>query len=143
MFYFLFLEYIIKTGRREIIDYLKSLGGSPFLNRESWDSSKFNLSRIFDVEPALSIHILLRYQFYVDYGKKYFTPTSFEFNGGYDNSSNLRYDHYKEVLMDIFNVPLLNSTFRNDFEAHIDKSLEGLEKMDKVVKNLVENIVEH
>lgn len=40
-------------------DYLKSLGGSPFISGNSWNEKAFNLAKIFYAEPDHAINLFL------------------------------------------------------------------------------------
>lgn len=56
-------ENVRKNGKMEIIEYLKSLGGSPFLNGDSWDPLKFNISKVLQNEPYYGVLTLLDNEF--------------------------------------------------------------------------------
>lgn len=47
-------------GTKEIVEYLKSLGSSPYLSPElTWNSSNFEISRIFHSEPNDALSFFL------------------------------------------------------------------------------------
>lgn len=122
----LIIENVVRNGRKEIIEYLKSLGGSPFLNGDSWDPSEFNVSKILQLEPYHGVLLLPNYE----YGKSQDVIER-------DNRTHrpiFKFSHYKEMLMEMFNVQAINSTYRDQFIATIDKAVQMLENYSEEVR---------
>lgn len=117
-----------------MLDHLKSLGGSPYLNGASWDPSKFNISRIIEAEPYYGVLILLDYDLQTD-----FTPDGYNkterilalIKEGIDSTDEGEMGtvrHFKEMLVDMEDLHEGNSTYRDDIEAKIDVAVGNLQK---------------
>lgn len=117
-----------------MVDYLKSLGGSPYLNGDSWDPEKFNLSRIIELEPAFGVLFLL------DYGFQGMSPDgrhdlpSLVKQGIYffDSKEKSTYKHYHEMMAEMEQLELQGTSFREAAEININKAVERLQAFDKV-----------
>lgn len=129
---------VLKNGRMEIVQYLQSLGGSPFLNGPSWDPSKFNLSKVLQLEPFLGVLNLLDYKFQswanLDGWNKTHAIPSFIKEGifSWENPDRLTYKHYKQMLVEMFDLATRNYTNREVFEAKIDKAVDRLKSFEEV-----------
>lgn len=128
----------MKNGKKEIIDYLQSLGGSPFLSGDAWDPSKFNVSKVLQLEPYLGVLTLLDYEFkswsnLEGWNKTHAIP-SFIKEGlfSWEDPERLTYKHYKQMLVEMFDLQSQNSAFREAFEEKIDKAVARLEEFEKV-----------
>lgn len=129
---------VIENGKQEIVDYLNSIGGSPILNGDSWDSSQFNLSKVFQYEPFYAVLLLLDYEFKpwsnLDGWNKTHSIPSFIEEGifSFEDPEKLTYKHYKEMLEEIFMTKTQNSTYREKLEANIDEAVERLKTFGEV-----------
>jgi ribosome-associated translation inhibitor RaiA len=47
------------NGTTEILDYIKSWGGSPYVSGDSWNPDDFNITKIFDLEPKHAVRLFL------------------------------------------------------------------------------------
>lgn len=132
-------ENIRRNGKKEIIDYLKSLGGSPYLNGESWDATKFNISKVLQQEPYYGVLTLLDNEF-----KSWSNPDGWNKSHGipslvkegiyyYEDPERLNYDHYKEMLIEMNELHLANQTFREEQEKEILKAVDRLAAFEKVI----------
>jgi hypothetical protein len=53
------LDIVRGEGTKRMIQHLKSLGGSPFLNASEWDSTRFDLKKIVESEAPDAVLMLL------------------------------------------------------------------------------------
>jgi hypothetical protein len=51
-------EYIRKQGKQEMINFMKSMGGFPMLEGDSWNALNFNRSKNFENFPLLMSEFL-------------------------------------------------------------------------------------
>lgn len=112
-----------------MLNHLKSLGGSPYLDGEAWDPSKFSVTNIFKKEPAFALHILLSYKF-----ESYKSPLSTESPLSYDGMkktdlwgsaySSESYTDYIEMLEDVNNLYLLDTDNKEKVKSQIRKSVD-------------------
>lgn len=127
-----------QNGRREIIDRLKSLGGSPYLDGDAWDPSKFNVSRIIEEEPFFGLSLLLDYDFNTgfppDGWEKYDRIPVLEKKGilSIDHNEKSSYKQYSEMLSEMDRLKLQNTKTRETVEKEIEKAVERLKAFDEV-----------
>lgn len=126
-----------RNGKEEIIGYLKSLGGSPYLDGDSWNPANFNVSRVLEMEPYYGILFLLDYEF-----KNWDNPD--RENGDnyvislvkeglfYWEDRNLTFDHFTTMLREMHQVHLYNTTYRQTFEDDISKAVERVKAFSSV-----------
>ena len=140
---FVFEANNIENDRKEIINYLQSLGGSPILNGDSWDPSQFNLSKIIEHEPFYGVLSLLDYEFKpwsnLDGWNRTPAIPSFIKEGvfSWEDDKRLTFKHYKEMLIEMFNLQTHNSTYRQKLEANIDKAIDRLKTFGEVSKRII------
>lgn len=140
-------ENVVTKGKGDIIDHLKSLGGSPFLNGASWDPSKFNVSKIIEQEPYFGTLFLLDYEFtttpdHEGYNKTHAIPTLIK-EGVYsiDEKERATYSHYITMLGEMKDLFKLNTKDREAEEAEIEKAVKRLDTFTKVRRSfLFENL---
>lgn len=122
----------------EIIEYLKSLGGSPYLNGDSWDPNNFNISKVLQQEPYYGVLTLLDNEF-----KSWSNPEGWNKSHSipslvkegiyyYEDPANLNYDHYKDMLIEMNELHLENQAVREEKEAEIVKAVDRLAAFEKV-----------
>lgn len=120
-----------------MLNHLKSLGGSPFLNGESWDPSKFSLENIFIKEPASALYILLNYKFEAfNFPLTSKLPPSYYglrkmdlWGSAYDE------DKYSDVILmleEINNLYLLDSIKKETVISQITKAVDRVISFRKV-----------
>ena len=56
-----FAEHVRENGTLEILHYLRTLGGAPFIN-SSWNESSFNVKDLFNKATKAAIYIFLNQQ---------------------------------------------------------------------------------
>lgn len=117
-----------------MIDYLKLLGGSPYLNGDSWDPTKFNISRIIELEPRFGILILLDFDFMgMSPDGRHDLPSLVK-EGIYSTDSKEKetYKHFNEMMAEMEQLELQSASFRDNAELKINKAVERLRAFDKV-----------
>lgn len=117
-----------------MIEYLKSLGGSPYLNGDSWDPEKFNLSRIIELEPRLGTKFLLDFDFQgMSPDGRHDLPSLVK-EGIYfiDSKEKSTYKHFNEMMAEMEQLELQGGSFREAAEIKINKAVERLQAFDKV-----------
>lgn len=117
-----------------MIDHLKSLGGSPYLNGDSWDPEKFNLSRIIELEPRFGTLFLLDFGFQGTSPDGRHDLPSLVKEGIYfsDSREKSTYKHYNEMMVEMEQLELQGASFREAAEIKISKAVERLQAFDKV-----------
>ena len=120
---------VVKNGRTEIIEYLKSLGGSPLLNGDSWDPTKFDVAKIIQQEPYEGLLRMVGFQLKPTYQRSVHNFLTFEGPGKLDE---LTYPNYKEMLKEMFQFNILTSSNKTPLELNIDKAIENVKVFDQV-----------
>lgn len=117
-----------------MIDHLKSLGGSPYLNGDSWDPEKFNLSRIIELEPRFGTLFLLDFGFQGTSPDGRHDLPSLVKEGIYfsDSREKSTYKHYNEMMVEMEQLELQGASFREAAEIKISKAVERLQAFNKV-----------
>lgn len=140
---FIFAANVVESGKKEIIEYLKSIGGaSPILNGDSWDPSQFNLSKIVQHEPYYGVLYLLDYEFkpwsnLEAWNKTHSIPALIKEGIFYiEDPERLTYSHYKEMLVEMFELQKHNSSYKEKYETKIDTAVDNLKKFGEVRKCL-------
>ena len=136
-------EYVLKHGQKEIIEYLDTLGGSPLLNGDSWDPSKYDIASVIEQESYYGLLSFFGYEI-----KKKFGFLTVEFNGllmrNFDNMNGLKdyydysdpetiiYSQYKFMLNEMFHTYKLGTKERDLLGSKFDKSIERVKVFDNV-----------
>lgn len=126
------------NGKNEMIEYLRSLGGSPYLDGDSWNPDNFNISKVLELEPYYGALFLLDYEF-----KTWDNPESQS-----DDDTRVvslvkeglwsweegpeTFDHFGLMLSEMHQLHLLNGTYRQTFEDDIEKAVKNLEAFSAV-----------
>lgn len=127
-----------ENGKKEIVDYLKSLGGSPYLSGADWDPEKFNISRILQSEPYFGTLILLDFEF-----KSYYAPDGYKQNNiaslikegtfSWFESEKKTNKHFTQMLEETHELHLLNSKEREKVDAKIKAAIDHLQVFREVI----------
>lgn len=116
------------------------MGGSPLLNGESWDPTKFNLSRILEAEPYYGVLHLLDYEFQTwhqpeGWNKSHAIPSlvkegvwSWE-----DDERRLNFNHFNQMLKEMYDFESQNSDRRDKLEVEINSAVERLKSFGEVI----------
>lgn len=122
-----------------MLKHLKSIGGSPYLEGESWDPSKFSITNIFKKEPASALHILLNYKF-----EAYKVPLTAEAPPSHYGMKKMdlwgspyKEDDYNdiiEMLEDVNKLYLLTSDKIEIIKSHIRKAVDQVIAFRKVIQ---------
>lgn len=135
----LFKGNVRRNGKNEIVDYLKSLGGSPLLNGDSWDPTKFNLSKVLETEPYYGVLNLLDYEFTLKYApdgwnKSHSIPSIVkEGIFSWESEDRIRFTQYKQMLSEMFELETVSISKREKLEMEIDKAVERLKSFSEVI----------
>lgn len=133
MFDLFFIAYVKRNGKNEIIDYLKSLGGSPYLNGDSWDPTKFNISRIIEIEPYYGVLLLLDFEFKIwDYERDRVPSLVKEGVYYWNEKEKTNYEHFNVMLKEMHEVHLRNTSHRQFLEDEISKAVDRVKDFNLV-----------
>lgn len=107
------------------------------MDGDSWDPSKFNVSRVLQLEPFHSVRLLLQYKYIRKKDFVLFYP-EYKIRSGpaqLHNSDLSKVDSkfYKEMLIEMFDYHLRNSTYRRKLDKIFDDSIARKEKFDEVL----------
>jgi hypothetical protein len=122
-----------KSGKKEIIDYLKSLGGSPYLSGDAWDPANFNISKIIEIEPYYGVLLLLDFDFKSwDFSQDRVPSLVKEGIFYWNEKEKTNYEHFNVMLREMNEVHLLNSSYREALENEISKAVDRVKDFSLV-----------
>ena len=126
-----FSGYVLKHGRKEITEYLDTLGGSPLLNGDSWDSTKYDIAKVIEQESYYGLLKLLGYQIRNRNGTFTFNFKGLRYSY-YNYSDTIIYAQYKSMLHEMFQTFKLGTNDRNMLETKFNRSIERVKAFDNV-----------
>ena len=138
-----FAEYISKHGQKEIIEHLDTLGGSPLLNGDSWDPSKYDVAKVIEQESYYGLLSFFGYEI-----KNYNETFTFTYKGlfirnffslnisvyysDYSDPDTIIYSQYKFMLNEMFQTYRLGTNERDLLDSKFDRSVERVKVFDNV-----------
>lgn len=121
--------YVMRKGGKEIIAHLRSLGGSPLLDGNSWDPSKFNVSNIIQQESHYGSFILLSREISqkIDFANSTILHFTWILRVRY-----LVDPGFKDMLRELFDFYKLDFAQRAAMDENIDKAIKHFQAFKEV-----------